>query len=126
VNRTTPFAAIAAEVNKDAAGRARSEEQKRAMDDALALQSLRDRLHQADAGANRTLNLTEADEAAANRPDDLYLTTLQHYISEMGGRLLVEAVFPDIRVNLLRSSGTFPTSSDTDPTDAFASSARTA
>lgn len=124
MTKTTPFAEIAAEVNRDPARRAHIEEYKRAMDDALALARLLESGQQANGGPDRILDLAQTDDAGAERGDDRYLSALQRSVADLGGRLVVEAVFPGMRVNLLRSSDAAPSSPTADATDRLASPAR--
>lgn len=107
--RTRPFAELAADTNADPTRRARIEEYKRAIDAALALAHLR-----AQAGPERGgSNALEpaADGPATDGPgEDLYLATLQRYVGDLGGRLVFEAVFPDLRVDLLDGATSAPRS----------------
>lgn len=124
MNGTTPIGEIAAEVKNDPASRARIDAQKQAMDDALALNALRDRVQHAHGCTPMVLDLSEAADAVANRSHELYLLTLQHYVAEMGGHLVVEAVFPDVRVNFLRRRDDSPNSPVVDPAEQLASPSR--
>ena len=105
MTRTRPFAELRTETNGDPVRRARIEEYKRAIDDSLALARLRDRVESPPSG-DEVLNLSDTDGPRGDRDDDIYLSTLQGNVADLGGRLVVEAVFPGLRVNLLR-----PTSS---------------
>lgn len=46
----------------------------------------------------------ELDDPEVESEDDLYLHTLARYVAALGGRLEVQAVFPDEIVNLVRDS----------------------
>jgi len=117
VTKTTPFAEIAADVNRDPARRARIEEYKRGMEDALALGKLLDAGQRTNGAPDRILDLAQLDKAAAERGNDLYLATLQRYVADLGGHLVVEAVFPGLRINLLRPPDAAPASETADETD---------
>lgn len=74
---------------------ARREQYKRAMADALAIGASRER-RPAEA-AQSTVPRIEHDE-------DLYLSTLREYVEALGGRLEINAVFPDQTIALVPGS----------------------
>jgi DNA-binding XRE family transcriptional regulator len=99
--RTRPFAEIAAEALNDPVRRARIDERKRAIDDALALAALR-----ADRGISQrqmagTLGVSQANVSRIEHEEDVYLSTLRKYVAALGGRIEVTAIFPDERVTLI-------------------------
>lgn len=125
----TPFAEIADRANQGPEQRARIETLKRAMYDALALGRLLDQLDEVEPAANGSetvLDLARVDSATATRDDELYLAALRGYVADLGGHLVLEAVFPGIRVNLLRSSEASRSSTAVAPIDDVAARARTA
>lgn len=102
----------------------RIETLKRAIDDALALGRLCDQVETGSNGSETVLDLIRVD-SPAEHGDDLYLAAMQRYVADLGGRLVVEAVFPGLRVNLLRSSDAPPSSLAADATDRVPAPART-
>ena len=92
---TRRWSEIAQRVNADPERRARVDEHKRAMKDAIALHEARAerRLTQGDVAA--VLDVTQANVSRIERQDDLYLSTLEEYVAALGGRLEFHAVFPD-------------------------------
>jgi ribosome-binding protein aMBF1 (putative translation factor) len=71
-----------------------------AIDTALALQELRRHRDLSQADVARALDESQANVSRIERQQDLYLSTLKHYIEAMGGELELTAVFPDERVEL--------------------------
>lgn len=101
MTRTRPFAELAAKAKADPAGRARIEQYKRAMMDALALAELR-----TGAGATQTdvaeaLATSQANVSRIEHEEDVYLSTLRRYVAALGGELEINAVFPDRTVALV-------------------------
>jgi transcriptional regulator with XRE-family HTH domain len=99
--RTRPFAEIAAEALNDPVRRARIDERKRAIDDALALAALR-----ADRGISQrqmagTLGVSQANALRLEHVEDVYLSTLRKYVTAPGGRIDDNANFPNERVTLV-------------------------
>lgn len=108
MTNTTPFAEIADRVNRDPSRRKRIEVYKRAIDDALALATLRDESSVAPGAPDEVTDLHSMDNPPVDRADVHYLDALRDYLADLGGQLIVEAVFPGLRVNLLRADGTPP------------------
>lgn len=92
---THRWAEIARRIDADPERRARVDEHKRAMRDAVALHEARTarRLTQEDVAA--VLDVTQANVSRIERQDDLYLSTLEEYVAALGGHLELHAVFPD-------------------------------
>ncbi len=92
---TRRWSEIAQRIDADPARRARVDEHKRAMKDAISLHDARAerRLTQGDVAA--ALDVTQANVSRIERQDDLYLSTLDEYVAALGGRLELHAVFPD-------------------------------
>jgi DNA-binding XRE family transcriptional regulator len=101
MNKTKPFAELAAQVKTDPVRRARIATYKRAMEDAVALAALR-----AERGLTQTqvadaLGVTQANVSRIEHEEDLYLSTLRGYLAALGAELEVNAVFPDGTVTLV-------------------------
>ncbi|HEY2054975.1 MAG TPA: XRE family transcriptional regulator [Solirubrobacterales bacterium] len=62
---------------------------------ALKLNELRQQRKQTQAGLADLLETTQANVSRIERSDNLYLRTLDDYISGLGGRLEINAVFDD-------------------------------
>src|SRR6266567_274498 len=98
------FRALSDSIDQNPVRRARIEEMKRAMYDALTLAKLRE-----DAGVTQNdmaqvLGVSQSNvshlESRIKRQEDLYLSTLSEYVAALGGHLELTAVFPDRRVLL--------------------------
>jgi predicted XRE-type DNA-binding protein len=81
-------------------GEGRRKAMRQAMDDAMALGELRRArgLSQRDIAAQ--LSVSQARVSTVEREKDIYLSTLRRYVEAMGGRLELNAVFDDDRVEL--------------------------
>ncbi len=92
---TRRWSEIAQRIDADPERRARVDEHKHAMKDAIALHDARTtrRLTQGEVAA--ALDVTQANISRIERQDDLYLSTLEEYVAALGGRLELHAVFPD-------------------------------
>lgn len=93
--RTRKFEALRAEIDADPNRRARVDEMKRAMRDAVRLAKLRQDRHLSQQTLARRLGLSQARVSQIEHGEDLYLSTLGSYVAALGGRLRVEAVFAD-------------------------------
>ena len=78
------------------------EHQKRAILDALA--ELREAQHITQQQVAKALGVSQANVSRIEHQDDVYLSTLSNYITALGGRLEIKAVFPAGTVTLLGSS----------------------
>lgn len=119
-----PFADLASKVNVDPARRARVEQQKRAIHDALALAEWR--------GA-RGLSEHEVPDGSRSRPgnvsrlaheEDAYVSTLRAHVAELGGTLEINVIFPDQRVVLVAAEETTPAVDDAHPSEVGALAGR--
>jgi DNA-binding XRE family transcriptional regulator len=99
--KTKPFSMLAAKVKADPVRRARIEAEKRAMKDALALSALRSRQRVTQSEVAATLGVSQANISRIEHEEDLYLSTLRDYVAALGGRLEINAVFPDGKVTLI-------------------------
>ena len=101
MTRTKPFAQIAAKAKADPARQVWMDGYRRAIDDSLALAELCNRVGVTQSEVAGILDVSQGNVSRIERGEDLYLSTLQRYVAALGGRLVVEAVFPGLRVNLL-------------------------
>lgn len=99
MSKTRSFAELAEPVKADPARRARVDARKRAMNWALDLADLRVKRGFTQREVASQLAVTQANVSRVEHSDDVYLSTLGNYVAALGGRLEVNAVFPD---------GTFP------------------
>jgi len=100
---TKPWREISAPLRQNPDAAARIEEQKRALRDALALTELRERRGQTQRDLAARIAVSQGRVSKLERQHDIYLSTLQAYVEALGGRLEVDAVFPDERVHLISS-----------------------
>jgi DNA-binding XRE family transcriptional regulator len=84
----------------DPEARARVEQYRHAMRDALALSDLRQARHATQAAVARSLGVSKANVSRVEHQEDVYLSTLRQYVSALGGELEIRAVFPDETVTL--------------------------
>ena len=95
------FKVLSAPINADPVRRARVEEHKRAILDALALAELRESRHVTQQEVAGALATSQANVSRIEHQDDLYLSTLSGYVAALGGRLEIAAVFPEQTVRLI-------------------------
>lgn len=74
--------------------------ERQAMHDAVALADLRERRGFTQADIARALQVTQGNVSQVEHKEDLYLSTLVRYVQALGGRLELNAVFPDGVVHL--------------------------
>ncbi len=79
------------------------ERHKRAIHDALALARLRESRNLTQQQLARTLNVSQANVSRIEHEEDLYISTLRSYVRALGGRLEVNAVFPEETVELIEA-----------------------
>jgi DNA-binding XRE family transcriptional regulator len=99
--RTRPFREFAADVVATPEGRARVDEYKRVITDALALAALRAVRGVSQRQVAGALGVSQANVSRIEHEEDVYLSTLRRYVAALGGELEVSAVFPDERVTLI-------------------------
>jgi transcriptional regulator with XRE-family HTH domain len=87
-------------VKSDPEARFRREERRRALRDALALAELRESRGQTQTDLARTLDVSQPNISQLERKEDLYVSTLRDYVEALGGRLEINAVFPDATISL--------------------------
>jgi predicted transcriptional regulator len=94
------FSKLRAPIDADPVRRARVEEVKHAMREALALAELRESRQVTQQKLAEALNVTQANVSRVEHQDDLYLSTLRGYVEALGGELQIRAVFDDETVDL--------------------------
>jgi DNA-binding XRE family transcriptional regulator len=99
--RTRPFSELADKVRADPVRRQEIDAYKRAMRDVLALAELRATQGVTQQEMAKTLGVSQANISRIEHEEDLYLSTLRGYVEALGGRLEVNAVFPDATVSLI-------------------------
>ena len=95
-----PWSEIKAEVEAKPGAREEIDAIKRAMEDVLRLAELRHELHITQEELARALDVSQSNISRIERAEDLYLSTLRSYVEALGGRLEVNAVFPERTVSL--------------------------
>lgn len=98
------FRDIARRVLDDPSAREEIEAEKRAIRDALALGRLRELREQqgvTQATLAARLGTTQTNVSRIEHERDTYLSTLADYVAALGGRLEVNAVFPDETIQLI-------------------------
>ncbi|MBX5443664.1 XRE family transcriptional regulator [Sphaerobacter sp.] len=98
---TKSFKHLRAPIDADPARRARVEPYKRAISDALDLAAVRGLRRVTQQEVARALDVSQANISRIEHQDDLYVSTLKSYVEALGGRLEINAVFPDQTVPLL-------------------------
>jgi DNA-binding XRE family transcriptional regulator len=82
-------------IDSDPIRRARVDELKRGINDALALAELRGDQELTQSDLAKVLGVSQARISQIERDDDLYVSTLRGYVEALGGRLELRAVFED-------------------------------
>jgi transcriptional regulator with XRE-family HTH domain len=99
----TPWSEIRDRVPADPARLARREtfrREARTIVAILKLADLRKRRKLTQKGIAAQLGISQGRVSKIENGDDLQLTTLERYVEALGGRLKVEAVFPDATIDL--------------------------
>ena len=89
------FRELAEEVEGRPGAKERIEAHLRATDDAIRLADLRERSGKTQRELAEVMEVTQENISRIERADDAYLSTLAGYVSALGGRLELNAVFPD-------------------------------
>jgi predicted transcriptional regulator len=87
-------------IDAEPSRRARVEEAKRAMRDALALAELRASRDLTQVHLARALGVSQPNVSRIEHQEDVYLSTLRSYVQALGGQLEIRAVFDDEVVDL--------------------------
>lgn len=99
-NFKTLRAQLDARLEGDPTAKARFEEERRALHDALALADLRAARGHTQEQVAAALRVSQANVSRVEHEEDVYLSTLRRYVAALGGELEVTAVFPDEVVRL--------------------------
>jgi DNA-binding XRE family transcriptional regulator len=95
-----PFKELRASIDADPVRRARVDDAKHAMREALALSELRASRDVTQQVLAEALDVTQPNVSRIEHEDDVFLSTLRSYVEALGGRLEVRAVFDDLTVDL--------------------------
>jgi hypothetical protein len=102
---TKKFEELRRSVRSNPARRARVEQFKRAMDDAVHLAELRESRAVSQQELAGRMSLTQGRVSTIERSNDWYLSTLSGYVAALGGELKVTAVFDNDSIELPIPSG---------------------
>lgn len=89
------FNELRAEIDADPERRARVDEMKHAMRDAVRLARLREAQGVSQESVAGEMHVSQGRISQIEHADDLYVSTLSGYVTALGGRLEIAAVFPD-------------------------------
>jgi DNA-binding transcriptional regulator YiaG len=92
----------------DPEARERFETERQAMHDALSLSAIREQAGVTQVELAEVLHVTQANISQLERKQDLYLSTLSRYVEALGGRLELQAVFPDRTLRVWVGEGSPP------------------
>lgn len=90
-----PFRGLAERVTATAEGRARVDEYRRLMDTIVTLYRLREQRGLTQVDVASVLDVTQGNVSRVENATDLYVSTLARYVEALGGKLELNAVFPD-------------------------------
>jgi len=90
-----PFRDLAAQVTATPEGRERVDEYRRLMDAIVTLYRLREQRGLTEVDVAKALDVTQGNVSRVENAADLYLSTLARYVEALGGKLELNAVFPD-------------------------------
>lgn len=93
--KRTSFNELRSEIDANPERRASVDEIKRAMQDAVRLSRLREAQGASQEDVAAELCISQGRVSQIEHAGDLYLSTLSGYVSALGGRLEVAAVFPN-------------------------------
>ena len=100
------FRKLRAAIDADPERRVRVDEYKRAIYDALELAKLREARQVTQAKVAEALDVTQSNISRIEHQDDIYLSTLSGYVTALGGKLEILAVFPDQTIQITGRSKT--------------------
>jgi hypothetical protein len=95
MNKTKPWAELAEKLEADPIRRARMAEYERVIEDVRALIRLRAELGLPEYKVDDELDGDPIGAPITESQEDPYISALRGYIEAMGGRLEINAVFPD-------------------------------
>ena len=87
-------------VRKDPKRRRLVEAEVRALLAGEALAQVREQRGASQQKVASALNVTQANVSRIEHEEDVYLSTLRGYVEALGGKLEVQAVFPDVVISL--------------------------
>jgi len=99
------FRHLSAAIDADPERRARVDEYKRAIYDALELARVRENRNVTQKEMAAALDVTQANISRIEHQEDIYLSTLSGYVQALGGKLELRAVFPDQTITIKARSG---------------------
>lgn len=97
---TRKFSDLRNEAVSDPERRARIEQMRRAMEDAVRLAEIREQRQASQQQMAGRLGISQARISQIEHANDLYLSTLTEYVEGLGGQLKIAAVFPDQEINI--------------------------
>ena len=95
-----PYKNLRESITGDPERVARIAAHRQAIEDVLALSQIRAQRKLTQADIARVLETSQANVSRVERQDDLYLSTLRHYVEALGGTLKVSAIFDDGEVEI--------------------------
>ncbi len=101
MTKTKPWSGLAEKIEADPIHRARMAEYERVLEDVRALTRLRAELGLPEYEVDDELDADAKTVLINESQEDPYVSALRGYIKAMGGRLEINAVFPDGTLTLL-------------------------
>lgn len=98
---TRPFSELRKDIDADPVRRLRVETMKNAMLKAVKLAELRRQLGMTQQELAKDLGQSQANVSRIEHEEDLYLSTLDEYITAMGGKLKLTAMFDEVEIPLV-------------------------
>ncbi len=95
-----PFNNLSNKLRSTPEGRAAVERETRIVHDMLALAKLREARGVTQTELARAWDVSRTNISRVEHEEDIYLSTLWRYVAALGGRLEINAVFPDQTVAL--------------------------
>lgn len=100
----TSFRKIKEQRQRTPDSEARVAQIRRAYRDILRLADLRTAMGVTQTELAQEMDVTQANVSRVEHEEDLYLSTLAHYVTRLGGTLRIEAVFPESVYTLLEDA----------------------
>ena len=95
------FRKLQARIAADPERRARLESERRLTEAIIELTALREARGATQQQIAEAWDVTQANVSQIEHTPDIYLSTLRNYVAALGGRLEINAVFPDQTIRLL-------------------------
>ena len=95
------FRKLQAQIAADPERRARLESERRLTEAIIELTALREARGATQQQIAEAWDVTQANVSQIEHTPDIYLSTLRNYVAALGGRLEINAVFPDQTIRLL-------------------------